>query len=136
MKPSSYPDGLEAGDNPIGLSQNWHKYGKCPSGTIPISRTQSYGHKKGIPFAPNRTRLNISNELIDPTHEVMLTNKLDHRTKSKNKNLSSQANYQWARSSLLLESTLVLRARWSDSLWPVGVNKMTSRKSVFEPVVF
>ncbi|KAI3868895.1 hypothetical protein MKX03_036424 [Papaver bracteatum] len=39
MKPSSYPTGMKSNNfGTLQLLQNWHKYGSCPEGTIPIQR--------------------------------------------------------------------------------------------------
>ncbi|XP_047341272.1 uncharacterized protein LOC124944965 [Impatiens glandulifera] len=45
MEPNYYPFGNKLDSNlTLKMLQDWHKYGECPEGTIPIRRRKSYDH--------------------------------------------------------------------------------------------
>ncbi|XP_015572842.1 uncharacterized protein LOC8274537 isoform X1 [Ricinus communis] len=60
MRPSSYPNGLKAGNSTELLQEK----GMCPEGTIPIARTHLFRHPKTSPVLLNRT-----NAFSPPVHE-------------------------------------------------------------------
>ncbi|KAM1219441.1 hypothetical protein ACFX2J_046273 [Malus domestica] len=49
LKPSSYPNGIEAISLEDELFQYWRQNGECPEGTIPIVRTQGVDHHRSKP---------------------------------------------------------------------------------------
>ncbi|KAJ8755954.1 hypothetical protein K2173_024499 [Erythroxylum novogranatense] len=70
MKPSSFPSGLEA-RNSTNSFRSWFKNIKCPKGTIPISRTQAFTHRRVVPPTPKRKKFtDITLQFIPPpSHE-------------------------------------------------------------------